>query len=123
MFYRRELKVFDAIQKQIHTRVSPNYNIKNFDCSDGIITDDTLYLLTYSKFLFIHIPKTAGSSLNSSLVSSFKKPKLLNHYEITPYTSEDEVPINYTINKSIDFGFGIKKLIFDIKKNEKDDNL
>ena len=72
MFYRRELKVFDAIQKQIHTRVSPNYNIKNFDCSDGIITDDTLYLLTYSKFLFIHIPKTAGIALRTY----FDKPTM-----------------------------------------------
>jgi hypothetical protein len=71
MFYRRELKVFDAIQKQIHTRVSPNYNIKNFDCSVGIITDDTLYLLTYSKFLFIHIPKTAGVTLKNYLIPDY----------------------------------------------------
>lgn len=62
--------------------------------------------------------------LERKLKFLFKKPKLLNHYEITPYTSQDEVPINYTINKSIDFGFGIKKLINSIKKNEnKDDNL
>ncbi len=61
--------------------------------------------------------------LEKKLKFSFKKPKLLNHYELTPYSSEDEVPINYTINKSVDFGFGIKKLIHEIKKNEKVDNL
>ena len=49
----------------------------------------------------------------------FKKPKILNHYDITPYTINDDVPINYSINQSIDFGYGIKRLINKIKKNEK----
>tara|TARA_Y100001970_G_C14221031_1_gene852673 strand:+ start:989 stop:1876 length:888 start_codon:yes stop_codon:yes gene_type:complete len=52
----------------------------------------------------------------------YKKPKNKNHYEITPYSIDYDTPIKYSINKSIDFGFGIHRLLNQIRKNEKDNN-
>ena len=53
--------------------------------------------------------------LGKKLKFIFKKPKLYDHYEISPYSLDNEIPINYKTNKNIDFGFGIKKLIKEIK--------
>ena len=60
--------------------------------------------------------------MDKKLKIKFLKPKILNHYESSPYNIDEDIPINYSINKSIDFGYGIKRLINQIKRNEKDTN-
>ena len=52
---------------------------------------------------------------------TFKKPKQNNHYNSTPYSYDNEITFKYSVNKSVDFGYGIIKLIQELKNNERKD--
>ncbi len=60
--------------------------------------------------------------LGKKIHITYNKPKNKNHYDISPYSIDYDMPIKYSINKSIDFGFGIHRLINQIRKNEKNNN-